>query len=376
MGNPIRILQFPGTMLYGGVGSVVMNLYRNIDRTKIQFDFCVPRNERGPLDDEIESMGGHIFYIPQMRERGFLNYIKTIKKVVLENGPYKAVHIHSIHMGAVPMIAAKGLNIPAAYHVHNTQDPALDGMFGHKIFESILKSYIKNNATVRLACGEMAGRYIYGDKDFVVLNNAVDLNRFHSFSDERRKEIRTSLGIQDSDIVIGDIARFSPVKNMSRFVQFAEVDKKGSNRLKFLLVGDGEEKTVVETLIQEKSLSNKFILTGSRSDVDVLYNAMDVFCLPSLFEGLPVSLMEAQAVGLPCVISDAVTREGVVGSSKVESVALSELDEDWLRHFYSLSEARITDNDLIRAKFTERKYEICSIAKEVEQIYLTKVCTK
>ena len=370
MKYPIRILQFPGTMLFGGVGSVVMNLYRNIDRTKVQFDFCVPRKERGPLDEEIESMGGRIFYIPKKRGSGFRNYIKVIQNVINENGPYKAVHIHSIHMGAVPLFATKGLGLCTIYHVHSTQDPALDKLPCHRFLELILKKYIQKKASYRVACGKMAGKYIYGNKSFIVLNNAVDLNRFYPFEDVRRQKIRRSLNIQDDDIIVGDIARFSSVKNMTRFVKFAEEDKNNLGKLKFLLVGDGEEKQAIEKQISERSLNDKFILTGSRNDVEVLYNAMDVFCLPSIFEGLPVSLMEAQAVGLPCVISDAVTREGVVGSSKVESIALSTADKTWLQSFYELADSRVQDQEEIRKRFIERKYEISSIAKEIEQIYL------
>ncbi len=112
-------------MLFGGVGSVVMNLYRNIDKTKIQFDFCVPRNSRGPLDDEIESMGGRIFYIPQMREKGIGQYITSIRRIIRENGAYMYAHIHSIHMGAVTAMAVRKEGVKVFYHVHNTQDPVL-----------------------------------------------------------------------------------------------------------------------------------------------------------------------------------------------------------------------------------------------------------
>lgn len=370
MEQPIRILQFPGTMLYGGVGSVVMNLYRNIDRKKIQFDFCVPRNQRGPLDDEIESLGGRIFYAPQMRQKGFKNYIETIIRIIRDNGPYKYVHIHSIHMGAVTLYAAKRTGTKVVYHSHNTQDPALESMPFHTIIEHLLKAYIRKNANVRLACGVLAGKYIYGNQTFKVINNAVDLNRFYPYGEEKRKEIRHSLNFKEQDIVVGDIARFVKEKNQSFFLELASYDKASRNRIKFLLVGDGEEKNDFEKQIKEKALEDKFVLTGNRKDVETLYNAMDVFCLPSLFEGLPVSLMEAQASGLPCIISDTVSQEGNCGASEMLTLSLSAPIDKWLDSLYSLSNKRIENKVALFDKFSSHKYEIGSIAKEIETIYL------
>lgn len=372
MEEQIRVLQFPGTMLYGGVGSVVMNLYRNIDRTKIQFDFCVPRSERGPLDNEIESLGGRIFHVPQMREKGFLNYVNCIRQIIKENGPYSAVHIHSIHMGAVTLYAAKSVGVRTIYHAHNTQDPALDHIPCHHLIEWGLRKYIQRNASIKLACGVLAGKYIYDKKQFYVINNAVDLSRFYPYNNEKRNSIRKELGIQEEDIVVGDVARFTSVKNMTMFINLAIADRNNVNKLKFLLVGDGETKKTIEYQICNNSLQDHFILTGNRKDVDILYNAMDVFCLPSLFEGLPVSLMEAQAVGLPCVISNAVTKEGIIGSTKVTSLSLEDDIELWLKSIYDLSKERIDDVCFINEEFSKKKYQIVSIAKEMESIYLSK----
>lgn len=370
MNYPIRILQFPGSMMLGGVGSVVMNLYRNIDRTKVQFDFCVHRSERGPLDDEIESLGGRIFYIPQMREHGFKHYIRSVRNIIKKNGPYKYGHIHSIHMGAVTAFALKREGTQVIYHAHNTHDPALDRYPLHNLLEYFLKGYIQRNANYRLACGKNAGKYIYGSKPFEVINNAVDLSVFHPFDNQRILSIRHKLDIEDNDIVVGDIARFTHVKNIGFFIKLAITDKKNDNKLKFLIVGDGEEKRIIENQIIGYHLEDKFILTGSRRDVTDLYNAMDVFCLPSLFEGLPVALMEAQAVGLPCVISDTITREGVVGAASVVSLSLSTSKENWISEFYRLRNARTFDSEFLFKKFSEKKYESKAIAEQIEKLYL------
>ena len=371
MSQVVRILQFPGTLSYGGVGSVVMNLYRTIDRNKIQFDFCVPRVEKGPFDDEIESMGGRIFHIPQMRKNGVRHYINSITKILKNNGPYKAVHIHSIHMGAVIIMAAKKMCIENIYyHAHSTQDPALDSIPFHSIIEFILKKYIQSYASHRLSCGQLAGKYIYGKKSFTVINNAIDLDKFYPYDEQKRILIKNNLGFNSSSFVVGNIARFAPVKNMSFFVKIAKLDRQNRDILNFLLVGDGEEKADIVELVEMESLTDKFVFTGSRKDVDCLYNAMDVFCLPSIFEGLPVSLMEAQAVGLPCIISDNVTQEGIVGSSATRILSLHDSVQKWLESIYDLLDKRNSNRLSIRENFITRKYEINSIAKEIEKMYL------
>lgn len=367
----IRIMQFPGTMLYGGVGSVVMNIYRNIDRTKVQFDFCVPRTGEGPLDEEIRSMGGRIFEIPQMRSVGFSKYIKIVKSILLENGPYEAVHIHSVHMGAIPLMAAKQAKIfKRIYHVHSTMDAALNSFPAHQILEFFLKLYIRLNATKKLACGIDAGKYIYGNKDFFVINNAVDTNRFYPYPDECRNSLRMEYKIPNDTIVIGDVARFVEGKNIGFFVSLAQSDMKKKNICKFLMVGDGPLRNEVEFSARTKGCFDKFIFTGARKDVERFYNMMDVFCLPSLFEGLPVTMMEAQACGLPCLLSSNVTDEGKIGVAPFEHMDLQEQSDLWIEKVYSLSDKRERDAETVKDSFVASKYEIRSIAKQLEDIYL------
>ena len=193
---------------------------------------------------------------------------------------------------------------------------------------------------------------------------------FYPYDSNKKSAIRRQLGFTDDDIVVGDIARFASVKNIHFFLRLAIEDRTGMNKLKFLLVGDGEEKRNIEDSIKKQCLMDKFLLTGSRKDVDMLYNAMDVFCLPSFFEGLPVSLMEAQAVGLPCVISDTITQEGVVGASKVLTLSLTENVSKWVTSIYELSSLQVFDSQMLFEKFSSKKYEIGSIAKQVEMLYL------
>lgn len=367
--KPLRIMYFPGK-ISGGVGTVVMNIFRNIDRDKFVIDFCVPDSDAGLFDSEIIQAGSRIFHIPQIRKVGPIRFITTVKSILKENGPYDAVHVHSVHMGALAIVAAKKSGIKKRiYHVHNTQDAALDRLPFHNLVEALLKKTICRNSTVYLACGKDAGRYIYGSKEFSVVNNAVSFEKFHPVSECKRREIRESLNIDCATCVVGNIARFSTVKNQSKFVELAALDKQKQNKLKFLLVGDGETLGEVKEQAVNQGCEEKIIFMGQRNDTDQLYNAMDVFCLPSLFEGLPVTMIEAQSCGVPCVVSDAVTRECDLGISKVDFISLSQTNDRWLTAFYSAVTERVEDEQLIFKKLKQQKYELRTMVKQVEEIY-------
>lgn len=373
---PIRILHFPGTLLYGGVGSVVMNWYRNIDRSKIQFDFCVPRIERGPLDDEIEALGGRIFSVPKMRQYGISNYINAVSNIIIQNGPFYAVHIHSIHMGAITLIAAKKAGVARRiYHSHSTKDPALDSYPFHKIIQGIFKGIIRFNATDYFACGKEAGIYIYGEKlvsnsKVSIINNGLDLQKFKPYSIEKKRKLRDSLNIRKDSLVIGNVARFVPEKNQQFIIDIVAYMKNKGIDVFAILVGDGPLKEKCEKRAKQLKVEQDVCFLGNRSDVDVLYNAMDIFILPSLFEGLPVTAIEAQACGLPCIVSDRVTSEADLNISCYCQVNLSNNLDVWENTIKDSVKHIMYDESKIRKIIQERGYDIVSLTKNLERIYL------
>lgn len=366
----IRIVHFPGIMTSGGVESVIMNWYRNINRNDVQFIFCVCRSEYHPVDDEIEKLGGMVLHIPQMRQVGLRRYVKEVTALLKDNSPIDAVHIHSTHMGVMNLLASKKAGINnRLYHIHSTQSAALKQIPFRAVLEKIIDFLIKKNCTCRLACGKEAGRFIYGNSDFKVINNAVNIERFKPLSQATIRDIRSSLGINEADIVVGNMARFVEGKNQSFLVRIAALDKKRGGKIKILLVGDGPKLVEVKKLAAELGCEDKVIFTGNRSDSELMYNAMDIFSLPSYFEGLPVTMIEAQASGLPCVVSTNVTDEALLNITECRKLSLSEKEEKWLDILITLQGKRILDDAYIAAKFIDAKYDIKTVASIMESLY-------
>lgn len=366
----LRIMYFPGK-ISGGVGAVVMNIFRNIDHEMYKIDFCVPDADEGKFDEEIMAHGSKVFHAPQIRKVGLYGYYKAVVRILRENGKYDAVHIHSVHMGAITLLAAKKAGVSNRYyHVHNTKDTALDSLPCHSLLENLLKRIICKNATSCLACGREAGQYIYNNKrDFMVINNAIDLTKYYPDA-QKRREIREKLHIDNDTLVIGNIARFVEEKNQMFFVGLAKAIKSTKMKIIILLIGDGPLRSKVETEAECEHVNDIIHFMGNRNETAELYNMMDVFCLPSIFEGLPLTLMEAQACGIPVVVSDNVTTEADIGVGSYISISLRETTEKWLESIRESHDKRVMDRDIIEKCFRENEYEIKSIVKKIQNLYL------
>ena len=321
----IRILQCVNDMHRAGLETMLMNYYRNIDRSKIQFDFLTHRPNRSDFDDEIESLGGKVYYAPRLYPQNYLAYFKWMKHFFAEHPEYQIMHSHIDSMSYLPLLAGKKAGIPIRIaHSHNT---ALDKDFKYplKQFFRIKITAVANNY---LACGEEAGHFLFKDKDFQVIPNAVDAEKFY-FDDTVRKKKRNELGYTN-EFVVGHVGRISYQKNHKFLIEiFNEIQKKES-RATLMLVGVGEKEQEVREQIKNLNLENKVKFLGNRSDVYELYQAMDVFVLPSFFEGIPVVGIEAQFADLPCVFSDKTPSE-VKFNRKCEFVSLKSTAEEWTK---------------------------------------------
>lgn len=325
--EPIRVAHVIGKWVGGGVEAVVMNYYKHIDHTKIQFDFICDDDSTNIPYEEIEKLGGKVILIPPYQK--VIKYHKSLKKV-LKDGNYKIVHSHINALSVFSLFAAKCAKVPIRIaHSHSTTNKK---EWKKNLLKQILRPFSKVFATDYMCCSELAGRWLFGDKEYdkgnvYLLNNAIDLDKF-KYDEKIRKQKRKELNIKDDTLVIGHIGRFVAQKNHTFLIDiFNEVHKQNNNSI-LLLAGQGplvdEMKEKVKTLNLEKNV--RFL--GQRNDVSELYQAFDLFLLPSLYEGLPVVGVEAQASGNLCYLSNDMTKETKVLDSTV-FMSLSNSAEEW-----------------------------------------------
>ena len=292
----IRVLQVVNNMHRAGLETMLMNYYRNMDKNEIQFDFLTHRPDRSDYDDEIESLGGKVYYAPRLYPQNYPAYFKWMKQFFEEHPEYQIVHSHIDSMSYLPLLAAKKSGIPVRIaHSHNT---SIDRDFKYPL-KQYFRFRITSAANTYLACGQDAGEFLFGNKEFTVIPNAVEAEKFY-FDENIRIRKREELGLTN-EFVVGHIGRISYQKNHKFLIKiFSEVVKRDSKAV-LLLIGVGEKEAKVREQIRSLGIEKKVRFLGSRSDVSELYQAMDVFVLPSLFEGIPVVGVEAQFADLSLI---------------------------------------------------------------------------
>ena len=357
----IRILQVVNDMHRAGLETMLMNYYRNIDRERVQFDFLTHRPEKSDYDDEIVSLGGKVYYAPRLYPQNYPAYFKYMKQFWAQHPEYKIVHSHIDSMSYLPLLTAKKAGVPVRIaHSHNT---SIDKDFKY-ILKQLFRYGINSVANYHLACGSEAGRFLYRNDDFKVIPNAVDAEQFYFNADVRAAK-RKELGLT-AQFVIGHVGRLSYQKNHGFLLKiFAEIVKKEQNAI-LLLVGTGEKGQELRALVEQLALNNQVVFLGNRSDVAELYQAMDVFVLPSHFEGIPVVGVEAQFADLPCVFSDKVPSE-VAFSAKVCFLPLSDSPEAWANRIIA---CRGQERSSDRNEIVNSHYDIKTAYKILQDYYL------
>lgn len=336
----LRILQVVNIMDRAGLETMLMNYYRHIDRNQIQFDFLTHRPDKGAYDSEIESLGGKVYRAPRLYPQNYISYFKFMKSFFEAHQEYRIIHSHIDTMSAFPLYAALKSKVPIRIsHSHSTKLDR-DVKMAIKYFAKLVVPKVAN---VYAACGQSAGEFLYGKKqDFTVIPNAIDLDKF-SYDSVKRLIKRKELGIE-SELVIGNVGRFSYVKNQMFLIEvFEELIKEEPNAL-LLLVGKGEDEKKLKKRVDELNLEDKVRFLLDRSDVHELYQAMDVFVMPSLFEGLPVVGIEAQASGLPCIISDRISKELLLTESTYMKSLKKNSKKDWAKSILNGATKRFVDN--------------------------------
>ena len=357
----IRILQCVNDMHRAGLETMLMNYYRNIDRNKIQFDFLTHRPNRSDYDDEIESLGGKIYYAPRLYPQNYPKYFKWMKQFFKEHPEYQIVHSHIDAMSYLPLKAAKDANIPVRIaHSHNT---SID-----KDFKYLLKQYFRSRitsvATDYCACGEEAGKFLFGHKDFTFIPNAIEVDRF-LYNEELRNKKRLELGIKD-EFVIGHVGRLSYQKNHKLLIEIFNRFLKVEPNSLLILVGVGEKEDEIKKQVHTLGIDSKVKFLGNRNDVNELYQAMDVFVMPSFFEGVPVVGIEAQFSDLPCIFSEKVPVE-VKFNPKTKFIGLNASLDEWTT---CIKESALTLRNTSAEYLKNSEYDIKVAHSILENYYL------
>lgn len=313
----VRVLHVVGAMNRGGAETMLMNLYRALDRTRLQFDFLEFSDGVSDYAPEIERLGGRIYTMEwsqhPLRVRRTL---AALTALLCSAGPFAAVHSHVLLANGLVLAGARRADVGCRIsHSHSTSDAGLGVVAGG--YRALARSLIRRNATVLAGCSGEAGTFLHGAREFadrgVVIANAVDTSRFMPLSGEERAERRRSSGIGDDCLVLASVARLEPVKNHAFLVELAsELESRGVD-FRMCWIGAGSLGPQLASEVSQRGLDEHVKMMGLRTDVEAILQICDAVLMPSLYEGIPVALVEAQATGVPCFVSDRVSREVDLG---------------------------------------------------------------
>lgn len=369
----IRVLHVVNTMDMGGLETFIMNIYRNIDRNKVQFDFLKHRNTKSYYDDEIEKLGGRVYSVSQINPLKQNSYLKELRNFYLQHPEYTIIHSHINSFSLYPLREAKKVNKDITTVAHSHIAKSKKSFLNYRFpFVEYNKRHLKKFTSYNFACSVVAGKWLYGDdiekeNNFKIINNAIDTSKF-LFNQETRERIRTQLDIQNK-FVIGHVGRFNDQKNHDFIIDIFNSVKKLKKDAILLLIGDGNLKKEIQEKVNKLGLSSSVYFLGLRNDTNELLQAMDLFLMPSKFEGLPVTLIEAQASGLRCVVSTEITREVDI-TGLINFIDLEKSVEEWVHEiiqFDNKYERLNTENMIINSG-----YDAKANAKFFEKFYIKK----
>ncbi|WP_027391621.1 glycosyltransferase family 1 protein [Aquimarina latercula] len=375
----IRVLQVFTIMNRGGAESMIMNYYRKIDKNKIQFDFLVHRKEKAAFDEEIESLGGKIYRFDPINPLFPGDYYQKLRLFFKEHKEYDIVHSHLNTFSCFPLKIAKEFDIPCRIaHAHIAiDDVSFMSLFSNKeskketfkkLIKLQLKKKVKKDATHLFSCGDKAGKWLFGDStSFITMNNAINTEKFaHNFTVANKYKEDFNL---KNRLVIGHVGRFASQKNHAFLLKIfsALLDEKPDCDL--VMIGDGPLRKVMEKEAENLGIKNNVHFLGVRADVPELFQMFDVFVFPSFYEGLPVTLIEAQAAGIKVFASDSITTE-VSLTDDIEFLSIDKPAEYWAGKIIETDASKKNNNT---EKIVKGDYDIVSNTKKIHEFYKEQV---
>lgn len=362
----IHILQSVSNMDRGGIETVLMNVYRHLDRSRFQFDFLVNKPKPGFYDEEIRALGGRIFVSPGLSPAKYPAYIRFVAQLLNDEPQIQVLHAHNEAMAYYALRGAQKAGLPVRIaHAHNTRLPR-----DYKLpLKLACKALIPSAATDYWACGRDAGLYYFGQKRWeregVIMRNAVDLRRF-GFQADKRAALRAQYGLQER-LVIGSVARFMPQKNHQRMLQIFARLQAIQPQSSLALIGEGPLMESCRQQARQLGIASDVLFLGALGDPSGWYQAMDALLMPSLYEGLPTVGIEAQAAGLPCLLSDTITDEAAL-IPVTRRISLEQPDDVWARSILQCIQAE-WDRNQGRQAVKEGGYDIVTETRLLESRY-------
>ncbi len=370
--NPKRILHITEMLSAAGIESFIMNVYRNIDRNKVQFDFLVLRNQQEFYDEEISSLGGKKYYVHSNIQNTFLRILDESKKIedFLKKNHYDVVHIHyTTPLRAYYLKAVEKAGVPVrVYHSHSA---AVRGKSKIKlIIYNHCKKVIDKYATDRFACSQAAAQWIYSENTLKenkvrVIHNGIDTQCF-LFDKSIRENVRKKYNLQNKFVMI-NTGRFTEQKNQNFIIDIANLLKSRRYDVKLLLLGDGPLKEQYKAKVKKFALEDTVIFLGVKQNVQDYLFASDCFIMPSLYEGLPVAAVEAECTGIPCIFSENITKEVNLNNQSVFAPLSWSVDK-WADIIIKQNTA--TDRTETINSVKTAGYDIHDVAKEMQDFYL------
>ncbi len=352
----INILTIYNSYALNGVSAVIYQYYKNLDNNKFKFHFIYSDKI---VDKYKNEFGKEVLIKIDGRNTRPISYLKELIEVI-HKYRIDVVHVHGNSSTIfVELLAAKiaGVKIRIA-HSHNTT-------CSHKIINNILRLPFYSTYSQAIGCGEEAGRWMFGRRDFLVLKNGIDLN-YYAFNDAKRTSLRKKMNL-DGKFILGHIGRFTEQKNHRKLLEIFESVAALRDDAHLLMVGEGPLKDEIISLVKSKGLESKVTFYGTTNRSDIIYSAIDVFVFPSLFEGVPLTLIEAQASGLPCVISNTISKE-VALTKLVKMVPLPENDK-WIDSINSVHENRVQSSCDAVKTLREAGFDIKDVVSKLDSIY-------
>ena len=370
---PERILHFLHSLRKAGSQTLTMQVYRKIDRKRYQFDFAIREDFEESYQKEIHQLGGNVYRIDPLKPLNIFSVEEQIMNVFREGGPYSAVHSHSDYHSGYILHAAHRFGIDRRIaHSHNT-GKYTSLSIKHLIFRWVMRKWINRYASDLLAVSEPAARWLYNsniknDCRLKILPNAFDLDPFSNLEEDKRKQ-RKSCSLPINKILMGHIGRFTEQKNHLFLVKIFHEVQKFLPESRLVLIGDGKLIPLIRSKLSEHDLLEKAYFLGVRSDIPELLNALDLFLFPSLYEGLGIVLVEAQAAGVPCVASTEVPSEADLGLGMVDQVDLDADIEEWLMEIRRGVKKKKPSWENRHMALKKSGYDIDDLVREWEKLY-------